>query len=117
MLKDNNEDEEFKIHSEQLLNPQEMVADDLHDTSDSPYTPILNDLIEQIEVMEAAECSKESKSFIGITPAIFRCFPAAWILFITQILNIVFCNENWMFPTKWCYNKHIVLFKKGARLV
>ena len=71
-------DEEFKIHFEQLLNPQEMVADDLHDTSDSPYIPILDDPIEQIEIMEAAESSKESKSFIGITPAIFRCFPAAW---------------------------------------
>ena len=48
-------DEEFKIHFEQLLNPQEMVADDLHDTSDSPYIPILDDPIEQIEIMEAAE--------------------------------------------------------------
>ena len=32
-----------------------MVANDLHDTSDSPYIPILDDPIEQIEIMEAAE--------------------------------------------------------------
>ena len=38
-------------------------------------------------------------------------------MLITQILNIAFYNENWIFPTKLCYNKLIVLFKKGARLV
>ena len=30
---------------------------------------------------------------------------------------MVFCSENWTFPVKWCYNKLIVLFKKGARLI
>ena len=114
--KDMPSDEEFKIHFEQLLNPPGTDADDLCDTEDSPYIPILDDPIAEVEVVEAAESSKESKSFIGITPAIFQCFTAVWIVFVTQILNIVFCSENWTFPVKWCYNKLIVLFKKGARL-
>ena len=74
-------DEEFKIHFEQLLNPPGEEVDDLCDTTDSPYIPTLDDPIQEIEVIKAAKSSKESKSFIGITPAIFHCFPAAWILF------------------------------------
>ena len=30
---------------------------------------------------------------------------------------MVFCSDNFVFPIKWCYNKLIVLFKKGARLI
>ena len=84
--------------------------------SDAPYIPLLDDPIKETEVVEAAESCKESKSFIGITPAIFQCFSAIWILYVTQILNIVFCCNNLTFPLKWCYSKLIVLFKKGARL-
>ena len=32
-------------------------------------------------------------------------------------MNIVFCSNNLTYPLKWCYNKLIVLFKKGARLI
>ena len=75
-----------------------------------------NDPITEIEVIEAAESCKESKSFIGVTPAIFKCLPPTWILFITHVLNLVFCSDSYKFPLKWCYNKLIVLFKKGVRL-
>ena len=104
------------MHFEQLLNPPDLEDDQQFDISVCPYIPILDDPIEEVEVIEGAESSKESKSFIGITPAIFKCFPPVWILFITQILNIVFCSDTWTFPVRWCYNKLIVLFKKGARL-
>ena len=30
---------------------------------------------------------------------------------------MVFCGDNYVFPVKWCYNKLIVLFKKGARMI
>ena len=110
-------DEEFKIHFEQLLNPPGNEDEEPLDVSDSPYVPLLDDPIEEEEVEEAAKTCKESKSFIGITPAIFKCFPTVWILYVTQILNIVFCSENLTFPIKWCYNKLIVLFKKGIRWI
>ena len=109
-------DEDFKIHFEQLLNPPQSENEDPVDVSDAPYIPLLDDPIEEVEVVEAAESCKESKSFVGITPAIFQCLPSIWILFITQILNMVFCSNDFLFPLKWCYNKLIVLFKKGARL-
>ena len=78
MNKDMPSDEEFKIHFEQLLNPPgtNVDADEVCNTENSPYIPILDDPISETEVVEAAETSKESKSFIGVTPAIFQCFPA-----------------------------------------
>ena len=108
-------DEEFKIHFEDLLNP-DGVEDCEIDVSDAPTIPILDDPITPVEVVEAADECKESKSFIGVTPAIFSCLPAVWIMFVTQLLNLVFCNEHLTYPFKWCYNKLVVLFKKGARL-
>ena len=58
-------DQEFKMHFEQLLNPPKLHDEEQFDTSDCPYIPILDDPIEEVEVIEAAESSKESKSFIG----------------------------------------------------
>ena len=104
------------MHFEQLLNPPGNENEVLIDVSDSPYVPLLDDPIEEEEVEEAVRACKEQKSFIGVTPAIFKCFPTIWMLYVTQILNIVFCSENLTFPIKWCYNKLIVLFKKGIRL-
>ena len=109
-------DEDFRIHFEQLLDPPNTETEEIADVSDAPYIPLLDDPIEEVEVVEAAESCKESKSFIGITPAIFQCLPSIWIIFVTQILNMVFCSDNFVFPLKWCYSKLIVLFKKGARL-
>ena len=105
------------MHFEQLLNPTESEDESQIDTSSCPYIPILDDPIDEVEVSEAAESCKESKSFVGVTPAIFKCLPPLWIVFVTQILNMVFCSDNLTFPVKWSYNKLIVLFKKGIRWI
>ena len=110
-------DEEFRVHFENLLNPTTGCTSDEIDVSDLPTIPVLDDPITPVEVVEAASECKESKSFIGVTPAIFRCLPPIWIMFITQLLNLVFCNEHLIYPAIWCYNKLVVLFKKGLRLV
>ena len=109
-------DEEFRVHFEDLLNPANIENSCEVDVSDSPFISILDDPITPVEVAEAAGKINESKSFIGITPAILSSLPAVWILFITQLLNLVFCNEQLVYPVIWCYNKLVVLFKKGIRL-
>ena len=109
-------DEEFRVHFEDLLNPNIGENANNIDLSDSPTIPVLDDPISPVEVAEAASECKESKSFIGVTPAIFSRVPASWIIFLTQILNMVFCNEQLIYPVMWCYNKLVVLFKKGLRL-
>ena len=109
-------DEEFRVHFEDLLNPANIENSCEVDVSDSPFISILDDPITPVEVAEAAGKINESKSFIGVTPAILSSLPAVWILFITQLLNLVFCNEQLVYPVIWCYNKLVVLFKKGIRL-
>ena len=109
-------DEEFRYHFETLLNP-DTDDESLVDVSELPYIPILDDPITEIELIEAAETLSESKSYIGITPAIFKCLPLVWISFVTQMLNLVFCDNQMTYPIKWCYNKLVVLFKKGARWI
>ena len=111
-------DEDFRMHFENLLNPEYAVEEgNIIDTSDLPFIPVLDDYITEIEVIEAAETCSETKSFIGITPAIFKCLPLVWISFVTQILNLVFCDNQFSYPAMWCYNKLVVLFKKGARWI
>ena len=54
------------MHFEQLLNPTESEDESQIDTSSCPYIPILDDPIDEVEVSEAAESCKESKSFVGL---------------------------------------------------
>jgi hypothetical protein len=110
-------DQDFKLHFEQLLNPAESGDEEAIDVSELPYIPILDDPITEAEVEEAAETCKETKSFIGVTPAVFKCMPAIWITFVTQMMNLIFNGNILSFPAKWAYSKLVVLFKKGARLM
>ena len=48
-------DEEFKLHFENLLNPQSTEYEDVTDVSDSPFIPVLDDPITETEVIEAGE--------------------------------------------------------------
>ena len=109
-------DDEFKRHFEELLNPDKTDHSNIIDVSDAPYIPVFDDEITEEEVLEAAS-SNENKSFIGVTPAIFSVLPALWVTFLTQMLNLIFMDKDFTYPIKWCYNKLVVLFKKGARLI
>ena len=111
-------DGEFKRHFEDLLNPDQLEHSELIDVSDAPYIPLLDDKISEQEVKTAAASTcDENKSFVGITPGILGILPAVWITFITQLLNLIFMDNDLTYPIRWCYNKLVVLFKKGARLL
>ena len=110
-------DSEFKLHFEKLLDPDKRTESELIDLNDVPYVQSLDDPISIEEVSTAIKSTNENKSYIGVTPAIFECLPVIWMSFITQILNLIFLNNNLFYPTKWCYSKLIVLFKKGLRLL
>ena len=110
-------DAEFKVHFEDLLNPESLEQSEIIDTTDSPYIPVLDDEITVREVIESASSSNENKSYVGVSPGIFKCLSPAWFIFVTQLLNLVFFNDNLIYPVKWCYNKLVVLFKKGVRML
>ena len=57
-------DEEFKIHFEDLLNPDGVENCEI-DVSDAPTIPILDDLITPVEVVEAADLL-QSYSHTGV---------------------------------------------------
>ena len=38
-----------------------------------------------------------------------------WITHVMAILNLIFFDNHLTYPTKWCLNKLMVLFKKGIR--
>ena len=110
-------DLEFKEHFEKLLDQKEQSEDQTVEFGDAPSLEALDRSISTEEVQNAIKTCKENKSYIGITPAVFDCMPANWLLFITQILNLVFLSDRMFFPVKWCSSKLIVLYKKGLRWV
>ena len=77
-----------------MLNPPQEVTEEPFDVSSSPYIPLLDYPIQDVEVVEAAETCKEPKT------AIFQCLPPIWTLFITQPLNIVFSSDHTVLPLK-----------------
>ena len=115
--RDTPSDEEFKVHFEELLNPDALEQSEVIDVSESPYIPILDDEISVQEVIESASSFSENKSYVGVTPAIFKCLSPAWFLLVTHILNLVFFDQVLAYPVKWCYSKLVVLFKKGLRML
>ena len=97
------------------MNPESLEQSEVIDVGDCPYIPILDDEITVKEVLDSASSFNESKSYVGIKPAIFKCLSPVWFILVTQILNLVFFDNDLTYPLKWCYNKLVVLFKKGAR--
>ena len=105
-------DSEFKSHFEKLLDQGGEIESGLSNLV-AQYILILDDPISIDELSTAIKSSSENKSYIGVTPAIFECLSVVWLSFIIHILNMVFLNNNLLYPAKWCYSKLIVLFKKG----
>lgn len=105
------------MHFENLLNPEDLISPTMIDANNSPYVPLLDDPIVDEEVLAAATTCNENKSYVGITPGIFKCLTAVWVTFLTQMLNLIFMDNQYTYPVKWCYSKLVVLFKKGARLM
>ena len=110
-------DLEFQAHIERLLNPVEM-----HDevwpvvNEDSVSIPLLDDPINAGETTYAMyKQMKPGKQAgpDGNSPGTFHMLPVSWILFLTSLLNLVFCCK---YPVAWAKAKLSMLFKKGNSL-
>ena len=106
-------DNEFKIHFEKLLNP-----DDVEEEFVIPETcedvPSLDSKITQDEVEDAIKAAKKDKGYIGVDPGFLKILPVTWILWIVSVFNIIFTGS---YPAMWCLSKLIILFKKGCKLL
>lgn len=81
-------EEAFKAHVENLLNPENCL--DIHGVN-------------------------ENKSYSGVCPGIIGILPFSWILFILTIFYVVFTHVQ--YPVIWCYSRLIRIFKSGSRML
>ena len=70
-------DNQFKVHFEELLNPSINSEEENFDVSDAPYIPILDDPFSTRELEIVESNLKKNKSFIGICPGLFAALPVS----------------------------------------
>lgn len=108
-------DAEFKLHFENLLNPDGVESLDLISLCAGPSIPITDDPISFDEFKTAAaSCKfKSSGGPSGIPAAAFKFLPDKWINFLCLLLNMIFLSRS--FPTAWCVSRLVTIFKKGSK--
>ena len=107
-------DLEFQTHIERLLNPVDL-QDDVWPSvcEDNVSIPLLDDPIDAGETTYAVyKQMKPGKQAgpDGNSPGTFHMLPLEWIVFLTTLLNLVFCSN---YPVAWTKAKLSMLFKKG----
>ena len=108
-------DELFCQHYEKLLNP-DIPPNERDPPLPNPpiYVPILDDPITPDEVDDQLKKLKTSKAAgpDGVPPGLLKYLPAAWILLLTFLYNLVFSEA---YPFQWALSKVSNIFKKGKR--
>jgi hypothetical protein len=105
-------DDEFIAHFEALLFAERQPQCSI-DTQDCPYIPLLDDPFSPVDVDRAMKSIK-NKAFIGVCGGLFRHLPRMWIMYITQLFNVIFLNSQ--YPPSWRASLLVVLFKSGSKL-
>lgn len=100
------------MHFESLLKPNNVPELDI-DLTECPYIPCLDDPISPMEVEKAVK-SVKNKGYVGVATGLFRWVPVNILLYILQVLNIVFNTGT--YPALWTHTKLITIFKSGQRL-
>lgn len=106
-------DEQFKVHFENLLNP-ECREEESVELESAPMIPVLDDPFTPQELDDAIKSMNKNKSFSGICPGLLPRLPIPWFLFLLSVFNAVF--QYMYYPMLWCYSKLIILFKSGDRM-
>ena len=105
------DDEQFKIHFENLLNQERL--DDSNQLIDEfvPTIPVLDDAFTVQELKTVIHDVNVNKSYTGICPGLIKALPVNWYIFLLHVFNVIFLNV--FYPVEWSFNKLIVLFKGG----
>ena len=107
------EDEQFKLHFEDLLNTDERNQEDT-DLTNCPFIPILDNPFNLLELNSAVKDLNPGKSYTGICPGLFKWMPITWLIFFLTLFNVAF--QGFRYPVQWMYSKLITLFKSGNRM-
>ena len=106
-------DEQFKVHLEELCNPEQLEEVDFSTIHTDVSVPILDKPIEPAEVDDILRNHiKPNKGCgpDGVSPGVLSFLPVSWIISITAIFNVIFSLG---FPHSWLFAKLMMLFKKG----
>ena len=111
-------DDAFKTHLENLFYPDGSEPLSTHELLEDYNTsvPLLDDEISPVEVAEVIHKQvKPNKSCgpDGVSPGLFKCLPAQWLLSLTMLFNVCFYAT---YPANWMYARLMMLFKKGDKL-
>ena len=79
------------------------------------YVPLLDDPILPIEVQNQTKLLKANKACgpDGLSPGMFKIMLAQWILFLCNIVNTIFMQDN--YPLVWSRAKLVTVFKKSSK--
>ena len=69
------DNDQFRIHFENLLNPPNTGVDESLNVDSDPYIPVLDDPFTVQELDEVVKDLKKNKSYIGICPTLFSLLP------------------------------------------
>jgi hypothetical protein len=108
-------DEDFRSHYKALLGNQDTAPFEWSDQPTGRYIPILDDVIDPSEVIQATKLLKANKAAgtDGLSPGLLKLLNDEWILLMTHIFNCVFMGE---YPPMWTISKMFNIFKKGDRM-
>ena len=110
-------DEEFRLHLEHLLNP-ENLDDEWPTVVNQVSVPMLDEPItlrESAEVINKQLKPGKQAGPDGNSPGVFHLLPAEWIMFLTSLLSLIFTSSS--YPVTWSKAKLSMLFKKGNSLL
>lgn len=108
--------EAFKAHFEELLNPADVEPISPDNYNSNVYIPCLDDPITPAEVQHVVNKQlKPGKACgpDGIPGDIYKTLPAIWLIWLTQLMNVVFYTG---YPLKWAHSKFTTILKKGNPL-
>ena len=83
------EDGQFKLHFENLLNPNRNDASE-SDFEDSPHIPVLDNPFTLPEMDVALNQLKAGKSYTGLCPGLLIQLPITWLISFLTLFNMVF---------------------------
>ena len=107
--------DDFKIHLENITNPDNEFELDPNDYVTNTSVPILDNPIQpqEIEYVLRKQINVNKGSGIdGVPPIVFKYLPVPWVLMLTLILNNVMVIG---YPACWVYSRLKMLYKSGPR--
>ena len=111
----NPDDEEFRIHFEDLLKRDDTAPPSTEGIEAAPYIPLTDDPIQPAEVLNATQKLKTSKAGgpSGVAPGVIKSCPLGWLMMLANFFTVLLSTG--LYPAEWTMSKLVTIYKKGPR--